>query len=50
LVAKGVHAPTAAYAPVCPTLLRVNTPGVTTADMQRLDFQNRRHPLFPFER
>ena len=50
LVAKGVHAPTAAYAPVCPTLLRVNTPGVTTADMQRLDFQNRRSPLFPFER
>lgn len=50
LVAKGVHAPTAAYAPVCPTLLRVNTLGVTTADMQRLDFKNRRHPLFPFER
>ncbi len=50
LVAKGVHAPTAAYAPVCPTLLRINTPGVTTADMQQLDFQNRRRPLFPFER
>ncbi len=50
LVAKGVHAPTAAYAPVCPTLLRVNTHGVTTADMQSLPFKNRRRPLFPFER
>ncbi len=50
LVAKGVHAPTAAYAPACPTLLRVNTAGVTTADMQSLDFKNRRRPLFPFER
>lgn len=50
LVAKGVHAPTAAYAPVCPTLLRVNTQGVTTAEMQAFDFQHRRRPLFPFER
>ena len=37
IVAKGVHAPVAAYAPVCRSLLRVNTPGVTTADMTRLD-------------
>jgi len=50
LVAKGVHAPTAAYKPVCPTLLRVNTLGVTTADMEQLEFHHRRHPLFPFER
>jgi len=49
LVAKGVHAPTAAYAPVCPTLIRVNTPGATTADMQSLEFHHRRRPLFPFE-
>ncbi len=49
IVAKGVHAPVAAYAPVCPTLLRVNTPGVTTADMTRLTYQHRRKPLFPFE-
>jgi microcystin degradation protein MlrC len=49
IVAKGVHAPVAAYAPVCPTLLRVNTPGVTTADMTRLAYHNRRKPLFPFE-
>ncbi len=49
VVAKGVHAPVAAYAPVCPTLLRVNTPGVTTADMTSLEFKHRRKPLFPFE-
>jgi microcystin degradation protein MlrC len=49
IVAKGVHAPVAAYAPVCPTLLRVNTPGVTTADMTQLEYVNRRRPMFPFE-
>lgn len=49
IVAKGVHAPVAAYEPVCPTLIRVNTPGITTADMDQLVYQNRRRPLFPFE-
>ncbi len=49
LVAKGVNAPLAAYMPVCKHLIRVNTPGVTRADMQYLPYQNRRKPLFPFE-
>jgi microcystin degradation protein MlrC len=49
LVAKGVHAPVAAYAPVCKHLIRVNTPGVTTADMRGLYYRHRRRPLFPFE-
>jgi microcystin degradation protein MlrC len=49
LVAKGVHAPVAAYEPVCKHLLRVNTPGVTTADLSRLEFHKRRQPMFPFE-
>jgi microcystin degradation protein MlrC len=49
IVAKGVHAPVAAYAPVCPTLIRVNTPGITTADMLELNYRFRRKPLFPFE-
>jgi microcystin degradation protein MlrC len=39
----------AAYAPVCKHLLRVDTPGVTCADMTRLEFHQRRRPLFPFE-
>ncbi|MCO6458203.1 MAG: M81 family metallopeptidase [Pirellulaceae bacterium] len=49
IVAKGVNAPVAAYEPVCPHLLRVNTPGVTTADMRRLEYAHRRRPMFPFE-
>ena len=49
LVAKGVNAPLAAYAPVCPSILRVNTPGATTADVASLDYHYRRRPMFPFE-
>ena len=49
LIAKGVQAPLAAYSPVCPNLIRVNTPGVTSADMQQFQYQFRRQPLFPFE-
>lgn len=49
IVAKGVHAPVAAYRDVCRSFLRVNTPGVTAADMRQLPFNNRRNPLFPFE-
>jgi microcystin degradation protein MlrC len=49
LVAKGVHAPVAAYAPVSKHLIRVDTPGVTTADLSRLDYKHRRRPMFPFE-
>lgn len=49
LVAKGVHAPVAAYGEVCRDFLRVNTPGVTTADLTRLPYRRRRRPLHPFE-
>lgn len=49
LVAKGVHAPVAAYSPVCDRLIRVNTPGVTCADLSQFQFKHRRQPLFPFE-
>lgn len=49
IVAKGVNAPVAAYSMVCPTIIQVNTPGVTTADLARLEYHNRRRPLFPFE-
>ena len=49
IVAKGVNAPIAAYAPVCPTIIQVNNPGVTQADMTWFDYQQRRKPLFPFE-
>jgi microcystin degradation protein MlrC len=49
IVAKGVIAPIAAYAPVCPSTIQVNTPGVTQADMTFFKYKNRRKPLFPFE-
>lgn len=49
IIAKGVQAPIAAYAPVCPSILRVNTPGLTCADATQLEYQNRSAPLFPFE-
>ena len=49
LVAKGVNAPLAAYGPVCRHVIRVDTPGVTRADMTRLEFRRRRRPMFPFE-
>ena len=49
LVVKGVHAPVAAYAAVCQHFIRVNTPGVTTADMLTLPYRHRRCPMFPFE-
>lgn len=49
LIAKGVHAPVAAYAPVCTELIRVNTDGATAADMRTFEYKHRRRPMFPFE-
>ncbi len=50
IVAKGVNAPIAAYAGVCNTIVKLDTPGVTQADMTRFTYRNRRIPLFPFEK
>jgi microcystin degradation protein MlrC len=50
LVAKGVHAPVAAYRDVCDEFIRVNTPGTTSADLFSFPFQSRRKPLYPFEK
>lgn len=49
LIAKGVHAPVAAFAPVCDRLIRVDTPGASAADMRKFDYRYRRKPLYPFE-
>ena len=49
IILKGVHAPVAAYAPACSQLIRINTTGVTTADLTELIFQQRQRPLFPWE-
>lgn len=50
IVAKGVHAPVAAYEPVCSELIRVTTPGATTPDMSQLRFEHVRRPLYPLEK
>ncbi|HRQ89324.1 MAG TPA: MlrC C-terminal domain-containing protein, partial [Bacteroidia bacterium] len=51
IVAKGVIAPMAAYAPVAKGgFLHVDTPGATRADMTRLEHRHRRRPMFPFEK
>ncbi len=49
IVAKGVHAPQGAYGPVCALMIRVNTPGVTSADLSTFNFRQRRKPMYPFE-
>ena len=49
LIAKGVHAPVAAYEPVCTALMRVNTGGATAADMRTFEYKHRRTPMYPFE-
>jgi microcystin degradation protein MlrC len=49
IVGKGVQSPVPPLKPVCSKLIRVNTPGATTADMTTLDYKHRRKPLFPFE-
>jgi microcystin degradation protein MlrC len=49
IIAKGVNAPIAAYETVCNTIIQVNTPGVTAADMTVFKYKNRPVPLFPFE-
>ncbi|MCE9589600.1 MAG: M81 family metallopeptidase [Planctomycetes bacterium] len=49
IIAKGVQSPVPALQPFCTHLFRVNTPGVTCADMTQLSYRHRRKPLFPFE-
>ncbi|MFW6059763.1 MAG: M81 family metallopeptidase [Phycisphaeraceae bacterium] len=48
-VAKGVNAPIAAYQEVADRFIRVNTPGLTGANMTRFTYQHRPKPLYPFE-
>lgn len=50
LVAKGVNAPIAAYKKVCDCFIKVDTPGSTSANMERLPYQNRKRPMYPFDR
>lgn len=49
IVAKGVHSPLAGYLPHVSDVIRVDTPGVTSADPRRFAHRHRRRPMFPFE-
>lgn len=49
IVAKGVHSPLASYGPLATDIIQVDTPGVTSADLNRFTYTRRRRPLFPFE-
>ena len=50
VVAKGVVSPRPAYAPIAAEIILVDTPGVTSADLSRFPYRQRRRPLYPFER
>jgi len=50
IVAKGVHSPRATYEPIAAEMIRLNTPGCTSADVSALTYRYRRRPMFPYER
>jgi microcystin degradation protein MlrC len=49
-VAKGVNSPLGAYQEVCSHFIRVDTPGVTSANLDYFDYKFRRRPMYPFEK
>ena len=49
VIAKGVSSPRPAYQPIAAEIIIVNSPGVTSADLDTFDFKHRRTPLYPFE-
>jgi microcystin degradation protein MlrC len=49
VIAKGVSSPRPAYQPIAAEIIIVNSPGVTSADLDSFEFKSRRVPLYPFE-
>lgn len=49
LIAKGVHAPRAAFEPLARELIWADTPGSTSADLTTFEYHHRRRPMYPFE-
>tara|TARA_B100000029_G_scaffold129909_1_gene123491 strand:- start:193 stop:1683 length:1491 start_codon:yes stop_codon:yes gene_type:complete len=49
VVAKGVVSPRPAYQPIAKEVVLVNTPGVTTSDLNFFEYRRRRPNLYPFE-
>jgi len=49
VIAKGVVSPRPAYQPIANEIVLVNTPGVTTTDLNFFEYRRRRPNLYPFE-
>ena len=49
IVAKGVVSPRPAYQPIASEVLLVNSPGVTTSDLNFFEYRKRRVNLYPFD-
>ncbi|BAM03040.1 M81 family metallopeptidase [Phycisphaera mikurensis] len=49
IVIKGVHAPVAAYRDAVTRLVRVDSPGPTSANALTREYRHRPRPMFPFE-
>lgn len=49
IVAKGVVSPQAAYSRIAKRMMLVDTSGVTSCNLEGLEYRRRRRPLHPFE-
>lgn len=49
IVAKGVHSPRPAMAPIAKAMIWVASAGVTSADLSTFSYEHRRVPLYPLE-
>jgi microcystin degradation protein MlrC len=49
IIVKGVVAPRAAYAPICPRILLVDTPGSTAGNPSRFSYRHCRRPIYPLD-
>ena len=49
IIAKGVSSPRPAYQPIAAQIIIVNSPGVTSADLETFEYKHRRVPLYPVE-
>lgn len=49
IILKGVNSPLAAYQRICTDFILVDTPGVTSSNLEGFNYVHRRRPLYPFE-
>lgn len=49
IVAKGVQSPRGAFEPIAASMIQLNSPGCTSADVSVLEYRYRRRPMYPYE-